>query len=176
MSDARRWGLQAALLLAVACGGEAVVDQGGGGAGGATTSTSSGSSSSSSSGITDPGCTCPEQPPAAGSSCQCPSNSECVIDQCATMGTESIYGCLDGGWQLVSQQSCTMTVCPNGTFCDPDEVCLVTTWGFEAVFSCVPDPCAPSPLECGCASAACAQGTVCIWAGDGEISCDCPNC
>ncbi len=151
------------LICAVACGGEAVVDRGAGGNGGATTtsttsstttSTTSSTTSSTTTSTSSEPCACPLQEPSAGESCACSDDVECMFDQCAVGGYLAWWACAGGAWTPITQSTCTAPVCPNGVPCYNGEVCLTTSWGFEAEFSCVPNPCAPGPLTCDCATLA----------------------
>ena len=105
------------------------------------------------------------------SPCDCPDFTDCAIGDCAN-GTVSVYRCYPGVWKALGQRAC----CAFGGYCsNPGEVCLSFFGGYETLYSCVPDPCAPSPLACWCAEDVCYGAYDCSIHGGSTISCVIPD-
>jgi hypothetical protein len=77
-------------------------------------------------------------------------------------------------WQV------TVAACPIGPLtcgtltCGVGQICVVTEVNVANQYACVPDPCAPDPLDCSCAAQLC--NVACKVEGPQNLLCYCPTC
>lgn len=176
---ALRWLVMATLA---ACGGKAVVDGEPSGSGGASSPSSSSVGGSVSTGASTGGDDCPGTPfcpasaPTPETPCACDEGLFCEYDQCAAVGSINGYQCDDGIWRVITAGMCEQTPCPNGTFCQLGEVCLIEDSGFQLTLSCAPNPCGPLAPSCDCAAELCSDDFVCVSTDATSVTCECINC
>jgi hypothetical protein len=168
------------------CGGKVIFVDGGAGGAGAATSSGHSATGSNATGVVATSVGTSGQGGAGtcldfgfngiGSSCA-DEGLVCSVPY-ACCGGEAV--CQNGVWTFTGPLCNTPCVpCDGSSFeCAIGAVCVIDEPGFQApTYQCFPDPCAPAPLDCGCAATVCEQNFLaCQGTKESTIVCDCPNC
>jgi hypothetical protein len=178
------------IAIGAACGGKVIwVPDGAGGDASTSSSHASSSSKSSSFAASTTGAfSSAVSSTGGGPSCQ-DLGYNGVGSACGNEGASCVvpFSCCNvsaictGGVWVATEADCAeacLPCGPSGFGCNVNAVCVTDEFDIQVSYQCAENPCAPGPLDCGCAEKLCQQNFLsCAGTMEpGQLLCDCPTC